>query len=349
MGPPELGRRMKRRVVVFQAPFRVRMKIETVPTPGPKDVIVRSAISSVSAGTELLAYRGQVPTGLPIDASLPALSGVFRYPLRYGYAAVGTVCAAGDRVSRTWIGRRVFCFHPHASHIVVDPAGLVPIPDDMDFRDAVFLANMETALTLVMDGLPAIGEHVVVFGQGVVGLLATGLLSQYPLAALFAVEPFARRREASLRAGAHAAFDPAVMPSVTDRLRETTDGGMADLVFELSGDPPALDAAIEAAGFCARIVIGSWYGSKPVAVNLGGAFHRSRLRLIGSQVSSLPPKFLPRWTKPRRFSVAWDMIRRIRPSRLITHDLAVERAAEAYELLDRRPEEVLQAVFTYKK
>jgi threonine dehydrogenase-like Zn-dependent dehydrogenase len=122
---------------------------------------------------------------------------------------------------------------------------------------------------------------------------------------------------------------------------------MADLVFELSGHPPVLDAAIEAAGFGARIVIGSWYGSKPVAVNLGGAFHRNRIRLIGSQVSTLPPHFLPRWTKPRRFAVAWDMIRRTRPARLITHDLAVERAAEAYEMLDRRPEEVLQVVFTY--
>jgi threonine dehydrogenase-like Zn-dependent dehydrogenase len=150
-----------------------------------------------------------------------------------------------------------------------------------------------------------------------------------------------------VRAGAHAAFDPAAQPSVTERLRDITAGSMADLVFELSGYPPALDAAIAAAGFGARIVIGSWYGSKPVAVNLGGAFHRSRLRLIGSQVSSLPPKFLPRWTRPRRFSVAWDMIRRTRPSRLITHDLPVERAAEAYDLLDRRPEDVLQVVFTY--
>jgi 2-desacetyl-2-hydroxyethyl bacteriochlorophyllide A dehydrogenase len=340
---------MKRRFVVFQAPFRVRVKSEQLPTPGPNEVIVRSAISSVSAGTERLAYRGQVPTGLPIDASLTALSGAFGYPLRYGYAAVGTVCAAGGRVAETWIGRRVFCFHPHASHILADPAGLVPIPDDLSFPDAVFLANMETALTLVMDGLPAIGEHVVVFGQGVVGLLVTGLLSLYPLAALFAVEPLALRRKASLQAGAQAAFDPAVLPSVTDRLRETTDGGMADLVFELSGHPPALDAAIEAAGFGARVVLGSWYGTQPVAVNLGGAFHRSRLRLIGSQVSTLPPHCLPRWTKPRRFSLAWDMIRRTRPSRLITHELSVQRAAEAYELLDRRPEEALQVVFIYEK
>jgi 2-desacetyl-2-hydroxyethyl bacteriochlorophyllide A dehydrogenase len=340
---------MKRRVVVFQAPFRVRVKIEKVPTPGPKDVLVRSEISSVSAGTELLVYRGQAPKGLPLDASLPTLPGTFRFPLRYGYATAGTVCAVGGRVSRSWIGRRVFCFHPHASHIVADPAGLVLIPDDLGFRDAVFLANMETALTLIMDGLPAVGEHVVVFGQGVVGLLATGILSRHPLASLLAVEPLALRRKASLQAGAHAVFDPASLPSLTDRLKETTAGGMADLVFELSGYPPALDAAIEAAGFAARIVIGSWYGVKPVALNLGGAFHRSRLQLIGSQVSTLPPKFMPRWTRTRRFSVAWDMIRRYRPSRLITHDLSVEQATEAYELLDRRPGKVLQVVFTYGK
>ena len=58
------------------------------------------------------------------------------------------------------------------------PAELMPIPDDVDARDAVLLASMETAVTLTMDGRPAMGERVVVFGQGIVGLLPA-LLSRY--------------------------------------------------------------------------------------------------------------------------------------------------------------------------
>jgi threonine dehydrogenase-like Zn-dependent dehydrogenase len=122
---------------------------------------------------------------------------------------------------------------------------------------------------------------------------------------------------------------------------------MADLVFELSGNPQTLDAAIASAGFASRIVIGSWYGTKPAAVNLGGKFHRSRIRLISSQVSTLPPEAAARWDKARRIESAWEMIRRVRPSRFITHDMPVGRAAEVYDLLDRRPGDVLQVVFTY--
>ncbi|MFO7709618.1 MAG: zinc-binding alcohol dehydrogenase [Desulfobacterales bacterium] len=340
---------MKRRCVVFQAPGRVKSALEAMPDPAADEALVQIEASAISAGTELLIYRGQAPPDMPMDARLPGLSSPFRFPLRYGYAAAGTVTATGRQVDPAWVGRRVFGFWPHASHVISRPAELVPIPEGIGFRDALFLANMETAVTLVLDGLPAVGEHVVVFGQGIVGLLAASLLSAYPLASLFAVEPLALRRKASLQAGAHAVFDPARPQALIDRLREATDGGMADAVFELSGHPAALDAAIAAAGFGARIVVGSWYGARPVAVNLGGRFHRSRIRLIGSQVSTLPPEFMARWSRQRRYTAAWDQIRRITPSRLITHEIPAEAAGEAYALLDRNPGQALQVLLTYRQ
>ncbi|MCU0559812.1 MAG: zinc-binding dehydrogenase [Desulfobacterales bacterium] len=338
---------MKRRAVVFLAPGRVETALDPVPEPADDEVLVQVEASAISAGTELLVYRGQAPPDLPVDACLPGFSGLFRFPLRYGYAAAGSVAAAGRRVDPAWIGRRVFGFRPHASHFLSRPAELVPIPESVGLRDAVFLANMETAATLMLDGLPAVGEHVVVFGQGVVGLLASGLLSAFPLASLSAVEPLPLRQEASLRAGVHAVFDPARPQELIAWLREATEGAMADLVFELSGHPPALDAAIAAAGFGARIVLGSWYGGRPAAANLGGSFHRSRIRLIGSQVSTLPPAFMARWSRQRRFAVAWEQIRRTGPARLITHEFAVEAAGEAYALLDRNCAQALQVLLTY--
>jgi threonine dehydrogenase-like Zn-dependent dehydrogenase len=93
--------------------------------------------------------------------------------------------------------------------------------------------------------------------------------------------------------------------------------------------------------------MGSWYGTSAAVVNLGGRFHRSRIRLIASQVSTLPAGCTARWDRRRRGETAWEMIRLTRPSRLITHEMPVEQAADAYDLLDRRPEEALQVVFTY--
>ncbi len=338
---------MKRRSVIFQSPGRVETVHDDASEPDGGEVLVAVELSAISAGTELLIYRGLAPPDMPLDAALPALAGSFRFPLRYGYAAAGTVTAAGRRVDPAWIGRRVFGFCPHASHFLAEPTGLVPIPEDIGWRDAVFLANMETAVTLVMDGMPAVGEHAVVFGQGVVGLLTTGVLAAFPLAALLTVEPLGSRREASLHAGAHAVFDPAQAHELMDHLSRTTGTRMADLVFELSGHPPALDAAIAAAGFGARVVVGSWYGAAPTALTLGGRFHRSRIRLIASQVSTLPPAFMARWTKSRRLNTAWDLIGRAHPSVLITHEFPVERAGEAYALLDQHPGQALQVVLSY--
>ena len=323
---------MKRNSVVFQSPFHVDVATDEVPKPGPGEVLVQVGVSAVSAGTELLVYRGQVPADMSLDANLPALTGAPRFPLRYGYAAAGGVTAVGRQVDPAWRGRRVFCFHPHASHLVAAPAELIPIPDDVDTRDAVFLATMETAVTLMMDGHPAI---------------ATALLSRYPLKSLFSVDPFPRRRDAARVAGAHAVFDTAAPGALNHRLEEDSGEAMADLVFELSGNPQTLDAAIATAGFASRIIIGSWYGTKPTSVNLGGKFHRSRIRLVSSQVSTLPREFLARWTTARRLATAWDMIRCVKPSRFITHEFPVEKAAEAYALLDQRPSETAQVVLTY--
>ena len=63
------------------------------------------------------------------------------------------------------------------------------MPADLPPQDAVLLPFMETAVSFVMDGQPLIGEQVVVFGQGVIGLLATRLLAEYPLASLVTVDP----------------------------------------------------------------------------------------------------------------------------------------------------------------
>ena len=86
---------------------------------------------------------------------------------------------------------------------------------------------------------------------------------------------------------------------------------------------------------------------KPATVNLGGRFHRSRIHLISSRVSTLPREVLARWTKARRLATAWDMVRCVKPSRFITHEFPVEKAAEAYALLDQRPSETVQVVLTY--
>jgi 2-desacetyl-2-hydroxyethyl bacteriochlorophyllide A dehydrogenase len=333
---------MERSSLYFLAPRQVALRWESLPLPAPGQVLVETQLSAISSGTELLFYRGQFPHDIALDENIPALQGEASYPLKYGYSLVGCVAAVGPQVDAEWQGRLVFAFHPHETHFLAEPAELLLIPAGIRLEDAVFLPNMETALNLVMDGAPLIGEQVVVFGQGIVGLLTTALLASFPLDSLVAVDLHSLRRQKSLEAGAHACLSPDELQA----LRQLQPGG-ADLVFEVSGAPEALDQAVAAAGFAGRVVIGSWYGQKAARLNLGGRFHRSRIRLVSSQVSSLDPQLSGRWTKARRFELAWKMLEIVQPSRWITQRFPFQQAGEAYALIDRHPASTIQVLLTY--
>jgi 2-desacetyl-2-hydroxyethyl bacteriochlorophyllide A dehydrogenase len=329
----------------FTAPRQVITREETLPSPQADQVLVRTVLSAISAGTESLIYRGLFPQELSIDENIHALGGKFEYPLKYGYCAVGKVIAAGKEVASTWQDRYVFAFNPHESHFLAQTQDLQPLPHGLAPEDAVFLPNMETAINLVMDGAPLIGEQIVVFGQGVVGLLTSALLSRFPLEQLITVDKYALRRQSSLDVGAYASLE-AGTSNLLEQLKAYLPAG-ADLAYELSGSPAALDQAIASVGFSGRVVIGSWYGQKRANLDLGGRFHRSRIRLISSQVSTLAPELSGRWDKARRFELAWKMLAQIKPSHFVSHRFPIREAAQAYSLLDLHPEEALQVVLTY--
>lgn len=306
---------------------------------------MRAVCSAISAGTESLVYTGLFPEAIDADAAIAALGGRMRYPLKYGYAVVGEVTACGKGVDSTWLGRLVFAFNPHESCFTAPVSAVQAVPPGTAPDEAVFLPNMETAVNFVMDGAPLIGERVVVLGQGIVGLLTTALLARFPLQTLLTLDQYAQRRQASLETGAALSMDPAGI-DIAQTVESILSGG-ADLCYEITGRPEALDLAVGLTGFAGRVVIGSWYGRKRSAVDLGGRFHRSRIRLIASQVSTLAPELSGRWSKERRFGVAWDMIRTVRPARFITHRFPLEQADAAYRLLDENPAEALQILLTY--
>jgi len=325
---------------------QVMVQEEELPKIGNNQVLVETLLSAISPGTESLIYRGDFPGDISKDENIVSLSKNFSYPMKYGYSAVGRVVDTGKDVDPEWRDRLVMAFNPHESHFISDPEKLMLFPEDIGPEDGVFLPNMETAINFLMDGKPLIGENVVVFGQGIVGLLTTCLLARIPLTRLIALDKFPMRRRASEEAGASVCLDPEGL-DIQERLAEYLPNG-ADLTYEVSGSPAALDQALTATGFAGRIVIGSWYGSRRSSLNLGGQFHRSRIHLISSQVSTLAPEFQGRWTKERRLGVAWEMIRQMRPSRFITHRFPIQEAAKAYNILDVDPGSAIQVLLTYQ-
>ena len=320
----------KARALYFTAPRKVEIREEEVQAENDQ-VLVHSRLIGISHGTELLAFLGQMPQELAADATLESLKGTLAYPLKYGYINTG----------ETDDGRRVFAFYPHQDIFALDPRQLIELPTDLDFPDAVFLASMETALSIVHDAQPLFGEVVLVVGQGVVGLLVAEILVRSGTGRVITVEPFAERRRVSEQIGC-VALQPA--DQLPELIRKESGGRGVDVAINVSASAAGLQLGIDSLVFEGTLVEASWYGTREVNLTLGTAFHRKKLRIRSSQVSRIDAALTARWDKGRRLDVVLDLLKQIRPSHYISHRFALHRAQEAFELLETHPEQSIQVV-----
>jgi 2-desacetyl-2-hydroxyethyl bacteriochlorophyllide A dehydrogenase len=327
----------------LSAPRTPEFRSERVPPPGPGQIRMQAVASGISQGTEMLVYRGQAPPELPLD--LPTLAGSFNFPIKYGYSMVGQVTGVGLDVEGWCAGDLAFVHHPHQSVFVVPADMPVHLPCLQDPVAGVFAANLETAANVLLDAPFRFGETVLVFGLGIVGTLVSLLFKRAGAERVIAVDPIARRREAALSLGIDFALPP--RGDLPQQVSALTDGRGADLAVEASGACAALQPAVDTVADEGTVVVVSWYGSKPVSLELGGHFHRGRLRLVSSQVGQVNPALAPRWDRERRMALAVRLLTQLPLDKLISHCVPFGDAPAAYRLVDEHPEETLQVVLTY--
>lgn len=262
-----------------------------LPPRQPGEVLVRACYSGISRGTEALVFRGQVPASERDAMRAPFQEGDFPGPVKYGYSSVGIVEEGPDRLR----GRTVFCLYPHQDRYAAPADAVHPVPADVPPPRAVLAANMETAVNVVWDARPAVGDEIVVIGGGVVGLLAATLCHGVPGATVTVVDP--DRTRAAVADALGLAYRP-----------DPPEGAAADVVIHASGQPEGLRAALAVAGREATIVEASWYGTAEAPLPLGEAFHSRRLTIRSSQVGRLPPDRAPRWSHARRLRLALSLL-----------------------------------------
>ena len=112
----------------------------------------------------------------------------------------------------------------------------------------------------------------------------------------------------------------------------------SDVAIEVIGNARALQAAIDNTRNGGRIIVASWYGNSDIKLKLGIDFHRSHKTIKTSQVSTIPGELTSLWSKDRRFGLTWDLVKMLRPSKLISKSLSLDEAQLAYELLDQGKE-----------
>lgn len=260
-----------------------------IPFPQSGQVRVRALFSGVSRGTESLVFHGRIPVGEHERMRGPHQEGSLALPVKYGY------CLVGEVTDGEGTGRPVFCLHPHQSWACLDADMVTELPESLPPGRAVLTANMETALNATWDGGVSPGDRVVVVGGGVVGCLVAYLCGRIPGTKVQLIDVDQRRAEVASAFGVEFAG-----PSDT--------WSDADVVFHASATSAGLQTAVDAAGLEARIVELSWYGDRPVSVELGTHFHPGRLQIVSSQVGRIPASRAARWTYGRRLRVALQLL-----------------------------------------
>lgn len=341
-------------IVQFTAPGEVAL-VETEPAPlVPASVRLATWYSGISAGTELTAYRGTNPYLTSTwDAErrlfVPGEPS-FGYPVSgWGYSEVGQVVEVADDVTTVQVGDIVHGIWGHRSDAVL-PASMLAdrvLPSGVDPILGAFARVGAIALNAVLAAEVRLGERVAIFGQGVIGLLATRLATLSG-GTVLAVDAQAGRLDMARSFGAVETVDALRPGGAGVVIRELTGGG-ADSAIELSGVDRALHEAIRSVVPEGLVAASGFYQGGAANLRLGEEFHHNRVRIVASQISGVPVGLGGRWNQARLVQTVMQQVLSgaVDVSALVTDVVAASDVAEVFARLDGGDPGILQAVLRF--
>lgn len=258
---------------------------------GDGDVLVRTSYTGISRGTETSVFLGRVPISEHERMRAPFQDGDFPGPVKYGYLNVGVV-EHGPEALR---GRTVFTLFPHQSAFVVPADAVIPVPQGVPARRAVLAGAVETAVNVLWDAAPLIGDRVTIVGAGMIGCCIARLIRGIPELDVVLVDVDTSRREVADRLGVRFA-EPGDAP------------GDRDLVINTSGSEAGLQLALESVVTDGEVIEASWYGDRPVTLALGADFHSRRLTIRSSQVGAVARRRRGTRTTRDRLTLALELL-----------------------------------------
>ena len=341
-------------VVSFAAPYEVALVAFDAQPLVPGSVRVRTWYSGVSAGTELTAYRGSNPylTRTWDAGSRLFVEGTptFAYPVEgWGYSEVGEVVEVAADVSRPAVGDLVHGIWGHRSEAVLPAAAVAErLWLGQDPVSGTFARVGSIALNALLAADVRLGDRVAVFGQGVIGLLATRLavLAGAEVVAVDSIQP---RLDAALAMGAAHVIRADAAEGAGSLVRAWSGGGGVDAAIELSGNDRALHEAVRSVVVDGSVAASGFYQGGAAHLRLGEEFHNNRVGTVASQISGTPVALGPRWDQPRLVRTFMDQVRRggVDVRSLVTDVVDAADVATLFARLDRGDPGVLQAVLRF--
>ena len=157
---------MKSNNIVFVKENTAELVLEDVAAPGPEEVTVKLAVSTISSGTERANLTGSKTVSWVCEEEKVA-----KFPRRAGYSSAGVITAVGSNVTKYKVGDRVaLWWSTHNQYITISQNNICKI-DDIPFEEAALFHISTFPMAAIRKCKLEIGESAIVMGMGILGIL----------------------------------------------------------------------------------------------------------------------------------------------------------------------------------
>lgn len=355
--------------IVITGPRQVEIRDVEIPVPGEDMLLVKTELSGVSAGTEMMLYRGTYPNFK--EKKWPQWQD---YPVMPGYELVGRVVAVGPSsknvtgggmqidslgpasaiiqtsVDDFKIGDRVICLGEHAEYALVPAVMAAKVPDNVSSEEATLAVLATTAMHGIHRAEIRYGDTVVVNGCGVLGYLAMQHAKLNGARRVIVLDMNNDRLKVAKDTGADFVINPGTV-NPAEAVKECNGGILADVAIEASGFPGTTQQVMELVRDRGRVLILGWH-TEGIHFDFGEFYFRE-LTVVATQAigpeAGLPYSYV-RWTSDQSLKWAIDLIgsgkltgKYFTPTRY-----RYDQIEKVYEMIDRRDPAVgLQTVLTW--
>lgn len=264
---------MNNKQIIFTEKNTAKLLDSEYRLPSSNEVVVETAFSTVSCGTERANITGIVNP----------------FPINYlGYSSTGTVIEKGDKVESVNIGDRVVVFWgTHSKYNTVNEENVVKIEDDsLSLSEAAISFICTFSLAAIRKTRLEIGESAIVVGLGLLGQIAIKLLRLGGATPIIALDPVKERRDEALSNGADFALDP-TEDGFAQKVKELTCGG-ANVAIEITGVGEGLDTALDCMARFGRVALLGCTRDKNFTIDYYNKVHWPGISLIGAHTRARP-------------------------------------------------------------
>ncbi len=231
---------MENKRIVFTKTNTAELLDSPIRTPKDNEILVETAFSTISCGTEKANIIGDPNIGIFTKETDPAV-----FPRILGYSSSGTVIAKGNNVKDLEIGDRVaMSWSIHEKYNCIPATNAVKLPSESVTLSDAAISHISTfPMAALRKTELELGESFMVMGLGILGLIAVMLGKAAGATPVIAVDPIKERREKALKFGADYALDP-FEDNFAETVKNLTNGGV-NAAIEVTGLGAGLNQTLD--------------------------------------------------------------------------------------------------------